>query len=129
MQRYLKMLHYVLIYFRPAQFAIYSRLYQVIPLIYYLSEFLLPDMSVAEAGTQSGNLSAGIPNITGSLSGDIYRPLGALYQSGSTTRSGYNQQVESACTLTIDASRSSGLYGNAGTVQAAAIKLVPQLRY
>lgn len=82
-----------------------------------------------EAGTVTGILSAGIPNIIGSLSGDITAPLGAFYQSGSTVRSGYNQQAEGACTLTIDASKANSIYGNSNTVQQSAIRLIPQLRY
>lgn len=82
-----------------------------------------------------GTISAGLPNITGSLGGDnseAYRfrgnrvQSGALYTNewnsskytGNSTFNGYNAQ-----TINFDASRSNSIYGASTTVQPPAYKV------
>lgn len=90
-------------------------------------------MTYREAGTESGNLAAGIPNILG------YAPR--VYMDNNTVATGAlstTLKIWSSITagsnsafydLTFDASKVNTVYGSSDAVQPAAIKLIPQLRY
>ena len=82
----------------------------------------------ASGKTLGESVSAGLPNISGSVSGvikynDIFTKNGALQDSASSTTnlgasSGSN---EGACILNFDASDSNAIYGGSDTVQPAAV--------
>lgn len=83
-----------------------------------------------EAGTASGNMAAGVPDITGNagVTGVGYANKGCMIFT--VQSSGYvGGGNSSAGLLSISASLSDATYGNSRTVQPAVITLVPQLRY
>lgn len=82
--------------------------------------------------TVLGDLTeAGLPNITGSISNDVYpQPLietGAFYRT-SLTSSSYRASAVNTATAdgiqNFDASRSNSIYGNSSTVQPQTIKVL-----
>ena len=97
--------------------------------------FNIPDLrgTFAEGLPASGrtlgeSVSAGLPNISGSVGGvikynDIFTKNGALKDSvSSTTNLGASSgSNEGACVLNFDASDSNAIYGGSDTVQPAAV--------
>ena len=97
--------------------------------------FNIPDLrgKFAEGLPASGrtlgeSVSAGLPNISGSVGGvikynDIFTKNGALKDSvSSTTNLGASSgSNEGACVLNFDASDSNAIYGGSDTVQPAAV--------
>ena len=100
-------------------------------------------MSFAEAGTSVGCLSAGLPNIIGSIRAggnsawaiaDSALGAFAFFPRGLITGTVYNESgsplpIDADKLLRFNASESSPIYGNAPIVQPFTITLVPQLRY
>ena len=106
--------------------------------------FNLPDFRnrTIFGGEAAGYISAGLPNITGSiLYGDdadskymarLWTASGAFYASGSWKYAGNFDGGKSgswASQANLDASRSSAFYGNSSTVQPPAIKCRVYTRY
>lgn len=99
--------------------------------------FKLPDFRNRTAwGADSfGYISAGLPNITGTVLGDNgywgvsanITQSGAFYQTGSTTY-GVSGQANGK-KLAFDASRCSSIYGKSATVQTPSIKVRWVTRY
>lgn len=75
-----------------------------------------------------GYIEAGLPNITGSFTSDDAggNPTGAFYVSGYPTGDGGSG---GGWRITLDASRSSSIYGKSSTVQPPAIKVRVKTRY
>ena len=105
----------------------YPKLYAV------LGKNVLPNSSgmclqgaVSDIGT---NVSAGLPNITGSFQ-TLYpgTPItGAFYESSGTSNGdGGNGSTKG---VTLDASRSNGIYGRSSTVQPPAIKVAVLIKH
>jgi len=98
--------------------------------------FALPNLidKFAQGSTTVGTYkSAGLPNITGSMTG-IQRKDGinAGVFTGSTTRKGSNEGlIESTGSNDVyfDASQSNSIYGNSTTVQPPALTLLPCIKY
>lgn len=75
-------------------------------------------------------VEAGLPNITGKASAGEFtayknsqlESIGALGWDGTYSLRGVNGSSDSSATLTLDASRSSSIYGNSSTVQPQTIK-------
>ena len=92
------------------------------------------DRMVQLAGDGAGaSVAAGLPNITGSgvrLDNVAWEAQkGALY-AGSSSGLGWGEMYsERGTILMFDASRSNQIYGVSETVQPAAIKLMPIIRY
>lgn len=124
----------------------YSNLFQIYGTTYGAGNgsttFKLPDFRNRAIWGASGfgYLSAGIPNITGQFritetNGDcstIQSSSGAFRNSGAVTGGEGHIQITNNQfyqTVTIDASRSSGLYGSSSTVQPPAIKVRVKTRY
>lgn len=88
-------------------------------------EFRIPDYNITGEFLQPNSVAnkrivAGLPNITGYISGDDYKMAqigGAFYFSG--TASGSHQETVSGSfnIVRFDASRSSSIYGKSTTVQ------------
>ena len=100
--------------------------------------FVLPnwtDRMVQLAGDGAGaSVAAGLPNITGVLKyrySAIYTAEGAFAQGRARENSVNLAFSDSSTGLTasFDASRSNPIYGASETVQPAAIKLIPIIRY
>ena len=93
------------------------------------------DRMVQLAGDGAGaSVAAGLPNITGVLKyrySAIYSAEGAFAQGRARENSGNLAFSDSSTGLTasFDASRSNPIYGASETVQPAAIKLIPIIRY
>ena len=92
-----------------------------------------------QGGNTVAHVAAGLPNITGSA---VWRYMGATgtassYQKAFTsdasqgTSTGWTSgsEIGTSNALTLDASRSSSIYGASTTVQPPAVTLVPQIRY
>lgn len=104
--------------------------------------FVLPnwtDRMVQLAADGAGaSVTAGLPNISGKV-GPISEsftvansePNSALYKSDNEPRTATYRDSDTsvAGTLSLDASRSNAIYGRSDTVQPAAIKLIPIIRY
>jgi hypothetical protein len=93
--------------------------------------FVLPNLSglFLEGSDVAGKaIAAGLPNITGSFSiaNESYIG-GAFYESTSFSGNGQNSQRNFA--ITLNAARSSAIYGNSTTVQPPAITMIPQIKY
>ena len=97
------------------------------------------DRMIQLAGDGTGAAVAeGLPNITGAI-GPISETFltaidteqSALYKSSSDPMSSTysSSDTSKAGTLSLDASRSSPIYGRSNTVQPPAIKLIPIIRY
>ena len=101
--------------------------------------FVLPnwtDRMVQLAGAGAGaSIAAGLPNITGHIdydsAGNIdYRENGCLSTDKNKAATGTRgSSVDLYRGIHIDASRSNPIYGRSDTVQPAAIKLIPIIRY
>ena len=83
-------------------------------------------------GSTIAEKKAGLPNITGTWSSHI--PANAVNSGATRLASTGNAGVaggasDTKYSYTIDASRSSSIYGNSTTVQPPAIQLIPQIRY
>lgn len=113
-----------------------------------LTTFTLPNLigRFLEGGTASGTVyEAGLPNITGELQGSLvlsdgsrnsaiaYATTGAFYNDSeyeaSVARFDLASSGGSHGSAYIDASRSSGIYGNSTTVQPPALTLLPCIKY
>ena len=86
-----------------------------------------------EAGTEPGNLAAGVPNILGYVP-RVYMDSGTVGTGALSTilKSYYNILSGSNSAfydLNLDASKVNTVYGSSDAVQPVAVKLVPQLRY
>lgn len=111
--------------------------------------FVLPnwvDRMAQLAGDNAGaSVAAGLPNITGEGSGafifgsnrgnggyigeDFSTCKGALVGKYDSYGAAYGNNNASRGELNFDASRSNPIYGASATVQPAAIKLIPIIRY
>ena len=125
----------------------YSELFSILGTTYGSGDgettFNLPDLrdKFIEGSTTAGtNIAAGLPNITGSFvphgsysyGTSIYDASGAFLGSGLVDKYHTNESNntgQSYCVVSLDASRSSSIYGNSTTVQPPAIKLIPQIKY
>ena len=94
------------------------------------------DRMVQLAGDGAGaSVAAGLPNISGSLYGKFAKQFDALLFFTKTIS--YNNRAAEATTaggwyegeMQFDASRYNPIYGASNTVQPAAIKLIPIIRY
>ena len=94
------------------------------------------DRMVQLAGDGAGaTVAAGLPNISGSLYGKFAKQFDALLFFTKTIS--YNNRAAEATTaegwyeggMQFDASRYNPIYGASNTVQPAAIKLIPIIRY
>ena len=100
-------------------------------------EFRIPDYNITGEFLQPSTVTnktivAGLPNITGYISGDDYKMAqigGAFYFSG--TASGTHQETVSGSfnVVRFDASRSSSIYGRSTTVQPPARTVQICIRY
>ena len=102
------------------------------------STFVLPNWidRMAQFAAQSGaTIAAGLPNITGKIDYDhagnhSYLEKGCLYTDKTPNSTGGISGGETLYRgIHIDASRSHPIYGNSNTVQPAAIRLIPIIRY
>lgn len=107
------------------------------------STFVLPnwtDRMVQFAGDGAGaSVAPGLPNITGKVGQGNDSMFSSEFCKGAFQSSGENSGVKNQASntwrpidsgyATFDASRSSPLYGHSETVQPAAIKLIPIIRY
>lgn len=107
------------------------------------STFVLPnwtDRMVQFAGDGAGaSVAPGLPNITGKVGQGNDSMFSSEFCKGAFQSSGENGGVKNQASntwrpidsgyATFDASRSSPLYGHSETVQPAAIKLIPIIRY
>lgn len=100
------------------------------------STFVLPnwiDRMMQFAAQGGSTLAAGLPNISGGPIGteDIAeQPEGALFRDGSVTQYGVDSHHTHVwARVKFDASKSNPIYGRSHTVQPAAIKLIPVLKY
>ena len=103
---------------------------------------------VLQGGTGVASVEAGLPNITGTatpnlmingtfnnaLPAEMINASGALGSQGHTGNSTWVNAGGTATatfnkTLTLDASRSSAIYGNSDTVQPPALTMIPQIKY
>ena len=87
------------------------------------------------------SIAAGLPNITGAVGILDGQGGGLVYQEGAfhkydsnlpsnfTRRGGANDYVSPGVKAYFDASKSSPIYGSSETIQPAAIKLIPIIRY
>ena len=92
--------------------------------------------STSEVGT---TVAAGLPNITGQITSyELGRAggaaAGALYDDGSakygvSRDSGSGNHDGQSLVITLEASRSSSVYGGSTTVQPPAVKLLPCIKY
>ena len=92
--------------------------------------------STSEVGT---TVAAGLPNITGQITSyELGRAggaaAGALYDDGSakygvSRDSGSGNHDGQSLVITLEASRSSSIYGGSTTVQPPAIRLLPCIKY
>lgn len=102
---------------------------------------VLPDYRnrVIQGGDNVAILSAGLPNITGSVGGFTYSlagvgatdgASGAFVSGGNLTSFANNLQNDWYDFIaSFNASRSSAIYGAANTVQPPALVLLPQIKY
>ena len=120
----------------------YKKLYSAIGKTYNTGvenddEFRIPDYNITGEFLQPSTVTnktivAGLPNITGYISGDDYKMAqigGAFYFSG--TASGTHQETVSGSfnIVRFDASRSSSIYGRSTTVQPPARTVQICIRY
>ena len=107
--------------------------------------FVLPnwtDRMVQLTGDGAGaSVAPGLPNITGAVGILDGQGGGLVYQEGAfhkydsnlpsnfTRRGGANDYVSPGVKAYFDASKSSPIYGSSETIQPAAIKLIPVIRY
>ena len=88
---------------------------------------------------RNGYVAAGLPNITGSVksasrNGDYLS--GAFYSSNNSAHKGISGRIDgggdsnyTACTATLNASRSSAIYGAGNTVIPNSVKIRVKTRY
>lgn len=128
----------------------YWRLFNVIGLTWMQDDdvggselFRLPDLigRVAWGGATSGAyVEAGLPNITGSLTAQdeygLFAPLetkaSGAFVRGTTSgqrRGDKGSSTFNPKTISLDASKSSEIYGKSGTVQPPAAVLMPIIKY
>ena len=100
-------------------------------------EFRIPDYNITGEflqpnSTANKTIKAGIPNITGYISGDDYKMAqigGAFYYSG-TASGTHNETVSGSFNVVhFNASRSSSIYGSSTTVQPPARTVQVCIRY
>ena len=107
--------------------------------------FTLPNLNAkfVEGTTTTSSVgqtvSAGLPNITGQITSyELGRAggaaAGALYDDGSakygvSRDSGSGNHDGQSLVITLEASRSSSIYGGSTTVQPPAVKLLPCIKY
>lgn len=99
--------------------------------------FVLPnwtDRMVQLAGDGAGaSVAAGLPNITGELAywgGTLFYGSGAFVGSGKQDQWGIGVGADKDNTSALfDASKSNAIYGRSETVQPAAVKMLPIIRY
>lgn len=100
------------------------------------STFVLPnwiDRMMQFAAQGGSTLAAGLPNISGGPIGteDIAeQPEGALFRDGSVTQYGVaSHHTHVWARVKFDASKSNPIYGRSSSVQPAAIRLIPIIKY
>ena len=103
------------------------------------STFILPNWidRMAQFAAQGGNtLAAGLPNITGGIENNPFRTesfgggYGALTDSVGGRMVGFGAGANEPTTIIrFDASKSNPIYGRSNTVQPAAIRLIPIIKY
>ena len=100
-------------------------------------EFRIPDYNITGEFLQPNSVAnkrivAGLPNITGYISGDDYKMAqigGAFYFSGTASGSHQETVTGSFNIVRFDASRSSAIYGKSTTVQPSAKTVQVCIRY
>lgn len=100
-------------------------------------EFRIPDYNITGEFLQPNSVAnkrivAGLPNITGYISGDDYKMAqigGAFYFSGTASGSHQETVTGSFNIVRFDASRSSTIYGKSTTVQPSAKTVQVCIRY
>lgn len=100
--------------------------------------FVLPDYRnvFIEGGDTPSKIEAGLPNITGETT-YIFCNIKYNTNEGALTLNGTGEysflstpsDVHALATLSMDASKSNSIYGNAETVQPPSIVLIPQIKY
>ena len=95
--------------------------------------FTLPNLidKFAQGSTTVGTVkSAGLPNITGQVTGGKNRNSSGAFKYIGEASSVYNPGGDSKFDqFSFDASRSSSVYGNSTTVQPPALTLLPCIKY
>ncbi len=99
------------------------------------STFSLPDLinRFAQGSTLPGQkIEAGLPNIKGTIAQGYCNGYGAMseafYGTGSAIGTGGDAHSGYSAFINLDASRSSGIYGNSNTVQPPALTLLPCIK-
>lgn len=99
------------------------------------STFSLPDLinRFVEGSTLPGQkIEAGLPNIKGTIAQGYCNGYGAMseafYGTGSAIGTGGDAHSGYSAFINLDASRSSGIYGNSNTVQPPALTLLPCIK-
>ncbi len=99
------------------------------------STFSLPDLinRFAQGSTLPGQkIEAGLPNIKGTIAQGYANGYGAMseafYGTGSAIGTGGDAHSGYSAFINLDASRSSGIYGNSNTVQPPALTLLPCIK-
>lgn len=100
-------------------------------------EFRIPDYNITGEFLQPNSVAnkrivAGLPNITGYISGDDYKMAqigGAFYFSGTASGSHQETVTGNFNIVRFDASRSSSIYGKSTTVQPSAKTVQVCIRY
>lgn len=103
------------------------------------STFILPNWidRMAQYAAQGGiSIAAGLPNITGGINDNPFRTekfgggYGALIDSVGDRAAGFGAgDYEPTTKIRFDASKSNPIYGRSNTVQPAAIKMIPCIKY
>lgn len=96
----------------------------------------LPNMMgrFLEGGDEIAAVEAGLPNITGVLSGngfysDTTGALCCIWEKTSYRNANNSSYHDAYYQVNFNAARSSTIYGNSDTVQPPAIKLIAQIKY
>lgn len=99
------------------------------------STFSLPDLInrfVEGSALPGQKIEAGLPNIKGTIAQGYCNGYGAMseafYGTGSAIGTGGDAHSGYSAFINLDASRSSGIYGNSNTVQPPALTLLPCIK-
>ncbi len=99
------------------------------------STFSLPDLInrfVEGTALPGQKIEAGLPNIKGTIAQGYCNGYGAMseafYGTGSAIGTGGDAHSGYSAFINLDASRSSGIYGNSNTVQPPALTLLPCIK-
>lgn len=100
------------------------------------STFVLPDYRnlFIEGGDTPSKVAAGVPNITGDFYTLKYNDSSSATGAFKLSESSYNLASSSGSAsgtvkYSMDASKSSSIYGSSETVQPPAVKLISQIKY